>query len=178
MLAPLVFAWSLAAWSPERQHTTFELHYAPVWYRPIGSASPDWSFGSEIGLGVRVTAHLLPFLLTYSTEPALRILDSKSFALSILQRVYVALALGPLEPEVGGGFSTITVDVFHGAGSAELFSPRAEAGVWLHAGSVRVGVHAYGEYLWRWFGNTDYLLRGISIAVGFEARPPVPQPRD
>ncbi len=167
----------MAAWSPERQHTTYELHYAPVWYRPIVSASPDWSFGSEVGLGARVSAHVLPFLLTYSTEPALRILDSKSYALSILQRLHVALALGPLEPEVGGGVSTITVDVIHGTGSAELLSPRAEAGLWLHAGSFRVGAHAYGEYLWRWFGNTDYLLRGVTIDLGFEARAPqqVPQ---
>jgi len=163
----------MSAWQPEHQRSVLELHYAPVWYRPIGSARPDWSQGSEIGLGVRSTTYVLPFLLTYSNEPALRILDSKSYALSLLQRVYVAMALGPFEPEVGGGLSTVTVDVFHAHWSAEMFSPRAEAGLWVHLGPVRVGAHAYGEYLWRWFGNTDYLLRGVSIDLGFEQRPPV-----
>jgi hypothetical protein len=97
--------------------------------------------------------------------PSLRILDSKSYALSIVQTVRVGLELGPVEPEVGGGFSTFTVDAFHGDFSFEMLSPRASAAVWLHFGGLRLGVEAYGEYLWRWLGDSNYLLRGLEFEV-------------
>lgn len=157
--------WDMGAWTPERQQTTWELHYAPVWYRPVGSGDPRWPMGFEVGFGARTTTRVLPFLVSWSSEPALRVLDSKSFALSVMQRVFAGLALGPIEPELGAGLSTLTVDVFHGNFSAELFSPRAEAGLWVHLGKVRVGAHAYGEYLWRWLGNRDYLLRGVAFEL-------------
>jgi len=161
--------WDMGAWTPERQQISHEFHYAPVWYRPIGSADPRWPLGFEVGFGTRATTRVLPFLLSWSSEPALRVLDSKSFALSVVQRLYAGVALGPFEPEVGGGLSLVTVDVFHANFSAEMFSPRAEAGFWLHFRSVRVGAHAYAEYLWRWFGSRDYLLRGVAIEVALES---------
>jgi hypothetical protein len=161
-------AWS--AWSPQRQHVFYELHVAPAWYRPMGSPEPGWMRGWEVGAGQRVTTRIRPVLLSYSIEPALRILDSKSYAFSFLQRVDVAVALGPLELQVGGGLSTLTIDAIHGDWSAELFSPRAEAGGALRLGSLRIGAHAYSEYLWRWFGNTSYLLRGIAFELGFDTK--------
>lgn len=163
--------WELKAWSPERQHTSYELEYAPVWYRPVGSSEPSTARGSELAVGVRTVTRTLPFLLSLSMRPTLRILDSQSYALSVVQAVSVGLALGPLEPDVGGGLSTITVDVIRGHWSAELFSPRATAGLWLHFGSFRVGAHAYGEVLWRWFGNDSYLLRGVAFELGAEPWP-------
>jgi hypothetical protein len=158
----------MAAWTPERQHTSFEVHYAPVWYRGIGSADPHWPLGFEVGFGSRVTTRVLPLLVSWSVEPALRVLDSKSFALSILQRVFVGLAVGPFEPEVGAGLSMLTVDVFHANFSVELASPRAELGFAVHFGRLRLGAHAYGEFLWRWLGDRDYLLRGVAIELGVE----------
>jgi hypothetical protein len=157
--------WTMAAWSPERQEASFELHYALVDYRPIGSAAARWSRGSEFGFGTRSTTLALPFRLTWTSDPTLRVLDSKSFALSIVQTVRVGLALGPVEPEVGGGFSTLTADVFHGDFSFEMLSPRAVAGLWIHLGNLRLGVEAYGEYLWRWLGDTNYLLRGVAFEL-------------
>jgi hypothetical protein len=124
--------------------------------------------GFELGAGARVTTVALPFLLSVSIEPFLRVLDSKSYAASILQRVDVGLKLGPVVPEVGGGVSTITVDVVHGNWSAELLSPRAEAGLWLHLGALHIGAHAYGEYLWRWWGNTSFLIRGLDFVLGLD----------
>jgi hypothetical protein len=138
----------------------------------MGSSDPTGARGSELAVGVRSVTYALPFLLSLSQRPTLRILDGQSFALSMVQTVSVALSLGPLEPDVGGGFSTITVDVIHGHWSAELLSPRASTGLWLHFGSFRLGAHAYGELLWRWFGNDSYLLRGIAFELGAEPHPP------
>jgi hypothetical protein len=162
----------MGAWTPERQRTSLELHFAPVWYRGIGMAGAAWPRGFELGFGVRATTRASPFLLALSSGPVLRVLDSQSFALSFLQRVFVGVALGPFQPEVGGGLSMISVDVFHGNYSAELASPRAEAGFWLQVGTLRVGAHMYGEYLWRWLGDRSYLLRGVAIELGVE--PPRP----
>jgi hypothetical protein len=128
----------------------------------------SWTKGFELGVGARVTTVALPFLLSVSLEPYLRVLDSKSYAASMLQRVDVGLKLGPVVPEVGGGLSTITVDVVHGHWSAQLLSPRAEAGLFLHLGTLRIGAHAYGEYLWRWWGNTSFLVRGFDFVLGFD----------
>ena len=157
--------WTLAAWSPERQESAFELHYALVDYRPVGSSVARWSRGSELAFGSRSTARVLPFRLTWTSDPTLRILDAKSYALSFVQTVRVGLALGPVEPEVGGGLSTFTVDAFHGDFSFEMFSPRASAAVWLHFGGLRLGVEAYAEYLWRWLGDSNYMLRGLEVEM-------------
>jgi hypothetical protein len=168
--------WDMGAWTPERQQTSLELHYAPVWYRGRGSANPNWPMGFEVGFGARATTRVLPFLLSWSTQPVFRALDSKSFAFSFLQQVFAGVALGPLEPEVGGGLSMVTVDVFHANFSAEMFSPRVEAGLWFHFRALRVGAHAYSEYLWRWLGDRDYLLRGVAIELALESPGITPQP--
>ncbi len=162
----------MSVWSPERQDRRFELHFAPVWYRGIGNRDARWPLGFEIGFGSRSVARVRPFLLSWSSEPAFRALDSKSFALSILQRVFAGVELGPIEPEVGGGVSMLTLDVFHANYSIEMASPRAEAGAWLHIGALRLGAHAYGELLWRWFGDRDYLLRGVAFEVGIAPSTP------
>jgi|SRR5579884_1360109 len=173
LLAPVLllaqgvhFDWQ--AWSAERQRTSYEAEYAPVWSRPIGSTDPSWAQGSEIAVGARSITRTPPFLFSLSVRPTLRILDSRAFALSFVQTVSVGLALGPLEPDVGGGFSMATLDAIHGQWSAELLSPRAAAGAWIHIGSFRLGAHAYGEYLWRWFGNDSWLARGVAIELGYE----------
>jgi hypothetical protein len=157
--------WSLAAWSPERQESSFELHYALVDFRPIGSPLVRWSQGSEFALGTRATAIVLPFRLTWTSDPTLRILDSKSFAFSIVQTVRLGLALGPIEPEIGGGVSTFTIDDFHANFSVQMFSPRVAAAIWAHLGNLRLGVEAYSEYLWRWLGDSNYLLRGLEFEL-------------
>jgi hypothetical protein len=161
--------WDRRAWLSRHQRTSFELEYAPASFRAAGSTRASWDHGSEVAFGSRSITHASPFLLSLSTRPTLRVLDAQSFALSMVQTVSVALSLGPLEPEVGGGFATITADIVHGHISAELLSPRAIAGLWLHLGRLRVGAHAYGEVLWRWFGNDSYFFRGVAIEVGVEA---------
>jgi hypothetical protein len=163
-------AWhrDYGAWSPRRQRIAYELEYAPIWSRPVGSGDPEWTRGSELAAGERIITHASPFLLSLTTRGAFRILDGQSYALSLLQTLAVSVALGPLEPDVGGGFSVFTVDAVHGHWSAEALSPRAVAGLWLHFGPFRVGAHAFGEVLWRWWGNDSYLVRGVGIEIGGE----------
>jgi hypothetical protein len=162
------------AWSPERQQAMFELHYAPFEHRATGDPDPQWRHGWEIGLGSCNTTRVLPFLLTWSSDLALRVLDSKSFALSVVQMISVGLALGPLEPHVGGGLSTITGEVVHTKWSVAFFSPRAQAGLSLHLGGLRISADAYDEYLGRWFGGRSYLVRGLAFGVAFETSRPRP----
>jgi hypothetical protein len=109
-----------------------------------------------------------PFVIAWGSGFTLRGLDSASFALSYVQYVSVGLSLGPVEPDVQAAFSIATIDVFHGNWSAELFSPRVSAGVWLRLGTLRVGARAFSEYLWRWLGDGDVFVRGalVSLQIG------------
>jgi hypothetical protein len=98
-----------------------------------------------------------------------RYFDSASFALSPIQNMaMVGVRLGPIEPEARVGMSLATFDVFHGAYSFEMFSPRVEGGLGLRFGRFRVSAHGFSEYLWRWWGDS-YFEKGIAFEVRLEA---------
>jgi hypothetical protein len=155
----------MALWRPEHQHYAFELSAGPLLWRRVGSADATGHHGFEGGVGTVTAVRPRPFVISWGSSLTLRALDSKSFALSYAQYVSVALSLGPIEPDVRAGLSIATIDVFHGNWSAELFSPRVSAGMWLRLGKLRVGAHAFSEYLWRWLGDGDVFVRGALLTL-------------
>jgi hypothetical protein len=157
----------MVLWRPERQHHALELSAGPLSWRRVGSADATDHHGLEVGVGTLTTVRPRPFVIAWGSGLTLRGLDWASFALSYVQFVSVALTLGPIEPDVRAAFSIATLDVFHGNWSAELFSPRASAGAWLRLGRLRVGAHAFSEYLWRWLGDGDVFVRGALVSLEF-----------
>jgi hypothetical protein len=156
-----------ALWRPENQHYAFEASAGPLAWRRVGSAETRDRGGFEGGVGTLTAVRPRPFVIAWGSGLTLRELDAKSFALSYVQYVSLGLSLGPIEPEVRAAFSIATVDVFHGNWSAELFSPRVSTGVWLRLGKLRVGAHAFSEYLWRWLGDGDVFVRGALVSLQF-----------
>jgi hypothetical protein len=158
----------MALWRPESQHYAFELGAGPLLWRRVGSADAAERHGFEGGVGTQTAVRPRPFVIAWGSGLTLRVLDSASFALSYVQYVSVGLSIGPVEPDVRAAFSIATIDVFHGNWSAELLSPRVSAGAWLRLGKLRVGAHAFSEYLWRWLGDGDVFVRGalLSLQIG------------
>jgi hypothetical protein len=158
----------MALWRPESQHYAFELGAGPLLWRRVGSADAAERHGFEGGVGTQTAVRPRPFVIAWGSGLTLRVLDSASFALSYLQYVSVGLSIGPVEPDVRAAFSIATIDVFHGNWSAELLSPRVSAGAWLRLGKLRLGAHAFSEYLWRWLGDGNVFVRGavLSLQIG------------
>lgn len=139
-------------------------------YRP--TSGTQWQRGWEFGGSIAITNRQEPFFITGYQATALRVLDSKSYSLSVLQSgALVGCRVGPVEPEAGIAVSTIMVDLLHDDFSVGMFSPKVSAGFGIRLGDVRIGAHAYSEYLWRWFG-TDLYLRGVELSVRIRRQPP------
>jgi hypothetical protein len=151
------------------QHTFLgtEVEGAPMWWRKAGSN--DTGSGWELSFGAVTETRIGHVFLAGIMRTQFRDFDSKSFALSPLQSLaMVGVRLGPFEPEARVGTSLFTFDVFHGAYSFEMFSPRVEGGLGLRFGRVRVGADVFSEYIWRWWG-TSYFDRGVAFEVRLES---------
>lgn len=158
---------SVTVFDAEHTYAGTELEAGPMWWRKAGSDAS--SGGWELSLGVVTETRLGAVFLAGVIRTQFRYFDSKSFALSPIQNLaLVGIRLGPIEPEVRVGFSLVTLDVFHGAYSFEMFSPRVEGGLGLRLGRVRVGAHAFSEYLWRWIGDS-YFEKGLAFELRLEA---------
>jgi hypothetical protein len=158
---------SVAVFDYEHTYAGTELEFAPMWWRRAGSDTT--SGGWELSLGVTTESRIGQVFLAGIIRTQFRYFDSKSFALSPIQNMaMVGVRLGPIEPEVRVGMSLLTFDVFHGAYSFEMFSPRVEGGLGLRFGRFRVSAHGFSEYLWRWWGDS-YFEKGVAFEVRLEA---------
>jgi len=158
---------SVAVFDYEHTYAGTELEGGPMWWRKAGSDTT--SGGWELSFGAVTETRVGQVFLAGILRTQSRYFDSKSFALSPIQNLaMVGIRLGPLEPESRVGFSLATLDVFHGAYSFEMFAPRVEGGFGLRFGRIRIGAHAFSEYLWRWIGSS-YFEKGIAFEVRLEA---------
>jgi hypothetical protein len=158
---------SVAVFDYEHTYAATEAEGGPMWWRKSGSDSS--SHGWELSLGVVTETRVGMVFLAGIIRTQFRYFDSSSFALSPLQNLaMVGIRLGPIEPEARVGMSLATFDVFHGAYSFEMFSPRVEGGVGLRFGRFRVSAHGFSEYLWRWWGDS-YFEKGVAFEVRLEA---------
>jgi hypothetical protein len=152
------------------QHTWSggELEGGPMWWRKGGTNTTGG--GWELSFAAATESRVGSFFLAGLVRTQFRYFDSSSFALTPLQNMAMAgMRLGPFEPESRVGFSLLTFDVFHGAYSFEMFSPRVEVGFGLRFGRVRIAAHAFSEMLWRWWGS-NYFEKGIAFEVRLDAK--------
>jgi hypothetical protein len=158
---------SVAVFDYEHTYAATELEAGPMWWRKSGTDTTGG--GMELSLGVVTETRIGPVFLAGVIRSQFRYFDSRSFAISPLQNLaMVGIRLGPIEPEVRVGMSLVTFDVFHGAYSFEMFSPRVEGGLGLRFGRFRVSAHGFSEYLWRWWGDS-YFEKGVAFEVRLEA---------
>jgi hypothetical protein len=158
---------SVAVFDYEHTFAATEAEGAPMWWRRAGSDSTN--HGWELSLGVVTETRIGMVFLAGIIRTQFRYFDSASFALSPIQNMaMVGIRLGPIEPEARVGMSLVTFDVFHGAYSFEMFSPRVEGGLGLRFGRFRVSAHGFSEYLWRWWGDS-YFEKGVAFELRFEA---------
>lgn len=163
-----------------RSRAFYELDLGPIWLRKTTERNPgEERLNAERGTGeisfgtAFVNEGNKPFFLTGVQRTLLRVVDSKTFSWSVfVQDLGGGLRIGPLQPELRIGASILTIDVFHGDWSAQLFSPRVTAGLGLELGKLRLDIKAHSEYLWRWFGP-DYLAHGVTLGLRLE----IPKPK-
>jgi hypothetical protein len=164
---------SVTIFDYEHTYAGTEAEGGPMWWRKAnGNTTTE---GWELSLGVTTETRIGQVFLAGIMRTQFRYFDSKSFALSPLEDMaMVGLRLGPIEPEARVGMSLLTFDVFHGAYSFEMFSPRVEGGLGLRFGRLRIGAHGFSEYLWRWWGTSTF-EKGIAFEVRFETakKPPI-----
>jgi hypothetical protein len=164
---------SVAIFDYEHTYAGTEAEGAPMWWHKAGSNTTTG--GWELSLGVTTETRIGQVFLAGIMRTQFRYFDSKSFALSPLEDLaMVGIRLGPIEPEARVGMSILTFDVFHGAYSFEMFSPRVEAGLGLRFGRLRVSAHGFSEYLWRWWGTSTF-EKGVAFEVRLESakKPPI-----
>lgn len=167
---------SVKLFDTRRTVSAAELDIGPVWYRSRDTNDNFERGTGEIAFGTITTTPWKPFYLAGSPQTLLRVLDSKSFAWSVLiHQIAVGMEIGPLRPEVRFGASLLTIDVFHGEWSAELLSPRVGLGLGFSVGKIRLDIQAHSEYLWRWFGP-DYHIRGVTLGVRYDLPKPTKRP--
>jgi hypothetical protein len=159
---------SVAIFDYEHTWGGTELEGGPMWWRKGGTN--DTGNGWELSFAAVTESRVGQLFLGGLVRTQFRYFDSKSFALSPLQNMAMAgLRLGPIEPETRVGFSLLTFDVFHGAYSFEMFSPRVEAGLGVKFWRLRLGIQGFSEMLWRWWGPS-YWDKGIAFDLRFEAK--------
>lgn len=145
-------------------------------WRPEGDRRRDWQQGLGLAWGPTLADDEGPWRFTGLTQFEVSMLDSRSWAVGITATAFEAAArFGFLEPQARVGFQVATVDVLDGQWSAELFSPRAEAGLGVRFGRVRIAVGVESEYFWRWWGPS-VLERGFVLDLRYEKpwHPPRP----
>ena len=124
--------------------------------------------GVELGGGQAVLTHAGIFHSGFVHGSQVRIFGSHGVALSDYYEGLAGFRVGPFVPEVRAGVSGLTLDVYRGGLSAELFSPRASAALLVQLGPhASVGAVGYGEYLWRWFGP-DVRIYGAGLELRVE----------
>jgi hypothetical protein len=138
-------------------------------WRPLGDRSPGWRDGLELAWGPALIDREGPWSFTGLVQMDLRAFATSSWALALSTHTFeVQGRLGPVEPYARVGGALLTVDDFDGSVSAELLSPRVGAGLAVRASRrFEIGVGAYAEYFWRWFGPS-VLVRGLVVDLRFE----------
>ena len=139
-----------------------------VWRHP-GDPATAWHDGLELAWGPSLSVSEGAFRFTGLVQMDLRAFGASSWAFALSTHTFeVAARLGPLEPYARVGGALLTLDDFGGAFSAELFSPRAGAGIGARLGRhFEVAIGAYTEYFWRWFGPSAF-VRGFAIDLRYE----------
>lgn len=148
--------------------------------RPVDQRSDSRGYAIAAGESIAVLSGVLMAGGIQDHELRLVPDDALSLALSRYQ-LEAGVRLGPFEPMVRVGFTTLHLDIGHGF-SLGLFTPRVGAGLWLKLGKARLGASAFSEYFWRWLGDESAFVNGLTFELQLETpmQPTTswPSPRD
>jgi hypothetical protein len=131
--------------------------------RPVDQRSDSRGYAIAGGEAVTLLSGMLMAGGIHDHELRLVPDDALSLALSRYQ-LEAGVRLGPFEPMVRVGFTTLHLDIGHGF-SLGLFTPRVGAGLWLKLGKARLGASAFTEYFWRWLGDDSAFVNGLTFEL-------------
>lgn len=138
-------------------------------YRPTNENREN--IGYSIAFGEGLTTARGAFLAGGLQEHELRFVPSDSLSLNISRWQWEAgPRLGLLEPMARVGLTLLHLDIGHGV-SFGMFSPRVGFGLWLKLPHSRIGMSAFTEYAWRWWGDDSGFVHGLSLEIQPSAEP-------
>jgi hypothetical protein len=159
---------------PNRLRHTSNMAFSLLGSRPVSAHTE--SRGYAIAGGESMTVRSGVLLAGGMQEHELRFVPDDALSLSLSRyQLDAGLRLGPLEPMVRVGFTTLHLHIGHGF-SLGLFAPRVGAGLWLKLSKVRLGASAFTEYNWRWFGDESSFVRGLTFELQLETPMQRPAP--
>ena len=129
----------------------------------------DDATGYQLGGGQAPAIRASRFYLGLVQGALLRWYPSEGFALGHTYDTWASVALGPFQPEVRLGLTSLMIDRIDGQWGLQIGSPRVAAGASFRLGPVDLGVFAFREYSWRWRGD-DLLLTGLYLDLRFEGK--------
>ncbi len=159
--APSFTGWALLNPLTARHSSHFSLGL--VGFRSVSERRE--TLGYSFAVGEAVTTVRGPFTAGGLQEFELRFVPHDAFSFGLWRYQWEAgPRLGPFEPRARVGFTVMHLDIGHGV-SFGMFSPRVGLGLWLKLPHSRIGVSAFTEYLWRWVGNDNAFVHGLTLEI-------------
>ena len=165
--APTYSRWPLL--NPYTARHTALLSLGLVRFRPVSEQAESMGYSFAFGEGLATPRGA--FLAGGLHEHELRFVPKDALSLSLSRYQWEAgPRLGPVEPMARVGFTLVHLDVGHGV-SFGMFSPRVGVGLWLKLAHTRIGVSAFTEYFWRWFGDDSAFVHGLTLEFQPDSTP-------
>jgi hypothetical protein len=165
--APSFARWQLL--NPYTARHASTAAFGLVGQRLVGERTEN--LGYSFALGESLTTVRGAALVGGRLEYELRLVPKDALNLALWRYQWEAgPRIGPIEPMVRVGFTTLHLDVGHGV-SFGMFSPRVGCGLWLKLPSSRIGVSVFSEYFWRWLGNDSAFVHGLSVELQPDSAP-------
>jgi hypothetical protein len=91
--------------------------------------------------------------------------------------LHAGLSFGPLELGSGFGILPAGLTMIDGELGLQLLCPQGSLSLAVDLGGIELGVRAYQGYVFQWWGGNDSFVRGLTLDVSFERKPPKNRPR-
>ena len=91
--------------------------------------------------------------------------------------LHAGLSLGPVELGTGFGILPLAVDLNDGELGLEVLCPQGSLLLAFDLGGVELAVRAHQGYVFQLLGGNDSFVRGLTLDVNFERKPPKTRPR-
>ena len=91
--------------------------------------------------------------------------------------LHAGLSLGPVELGTGFGILPVGIDFNDGELGLEVLCPQGSLLLALDLGAFELGVRAYQGYVFQLLGGNDSFVRGLTLDVNLERKPPKTRPR-
>ena len=158
------YAPSFARWpllNPYTSRHARTLSLGVVGFRPLPHQRE--SVGYSLAVGESLMTLRGAFATGAHQEHELRLVPKDALSLALSRYQWEAgPRLGPVEPMARVGFTLLHLDVGQGF-SFGMFSPRVGVGLWLALPNARLGVSAFTEYFWRWVGDDNAFVHGLTL---------------